>query len=1219
MEELYSEELRTPPVPLVALVGVSELHSTISSYLHMEVLPINALALPDFSKVAVIGGKERKPIDARLPPPVGILKIDWLWKHRTRVPAALVVLLSRDEVYGDPAQWLQVCTNLDNIKNVIRGRNTKLVIVIVQPTLLSGDAVEDRLMALRKRAEVDAKYFLSFISQEPSEQKRSLARLGSILGELATMFYKEEGRRIRLRLEKRTFSSIELGVRYNFKVAVYAEFRRDWVEALKFYEAAYTLLQEVVPIELQPIQRLVELKSVAEQLHFKVSTFLLHGGKEAEAVKWFRQHISFYKLLVGPSEGFFLHWSWVSKQFLVFGVLLQSSLTSATQTKSGSPALPEPPVTERELQPGYYYQVAAHYVIERRRSFQSSSGIFDAHAGDPMVDVLEGPPEEIGPPLYVGQSARLLARGTTLDAQCPTDQEYMYHAVMQERMFPHSATTINLLKRAYEQYKLIQAGRMGYYVAYEMGREYFNAREYVNAKQLFDTVAGMYRQEAWVALLWATLGFLRECARQLGLLQEYIEYSLEMASLPTSPGPDGSEQGQEGVFNLEVGPAGPLSHTQREQVFVEVFKLLLGKQSVLPSREGETGLAVIESNPVILNIDVASPLRAVLGVCVAFQETTVKPGMVTSLTLSLLTHLPRALDVEELEVHFNQSSCNFVLSRTKDVQNLDSVAREGLDVKGGYDLHLEPNKWKRFSIDIIPGQSGKLECLIVTARLGMSASISCQVESPASRDDVLFWKFESELEILPMKDSSLSYFGQKTIQVEEPDPLVDLVLEAVGGPALLGEFFPIGIRIRSKGHSVYAGEMKLSIAESSSLSVISSPPRTPSSPVDTSLVELFTLCSRSQEREEPELEMFSGVLMIPAIAAESNFSTQIYMRWKGARPISLFASFSYQSEMVAAASATQPFCFFVHRGLQLQCEEPFTLTHQYMAPFRRDALLLGGLERATSRAARKACIPVNETSTLILTLKNSSSVKLELIALTMDEANGSLCLVRAASSVHEKSDPSFSRLLARQHTDVSVNTDKLGQSVATIMPGESFASLFYVHPVEASPAMSIGTICVKWRRLVESGTAASDTQAHHSSSVVPTSVCKSISLPAVQVEKPLLLATFHCPPHAILGVPFDISLGLENLTALIQEVNFSVIDSPGFILSGAHSDSVHILPYSKDVISCKLVSIASGLQQLPQVNLTATRYNAGFQQSLSSIQMFVFPSARSSPQIFHAP
>eukprot|EP00250_Pteridium_aquilinum_P016026 c22902_g1_i1 orf=394-4026(-) len=1207
MEELYPEELRTPPMPLAALVGLPELHSTISSYLHKESLPINTLALPDFSKIAVLAGKERKPADAKLPPPVGIFKIDWLRKHRTRVPAALIVLLGRDEVYGDPAQWLQVCTHLDNIKNVLRGRNTKLVIVIVQPTLLSGDVVEERMMTLRKRAEVDAKYFLTFISQESSELKRSLARLGNILGELMTLFYKEEGRRMKLRLEKKLFSSTELSVRYNFKVAVYAEFRRDWVEALKYYESAYTLLQEVVttPMELQPVQRLVELKTVAEQLHFKVSTLLLHGGKEGEAVKWFRQHMSFYKPLVGPSEGNFLHWSWVSKQFLVFAVLLQNSLPSVSQTKSGSPALPEAPVTERELQPGYYYQLAAHYMIERRLSFQSTSSSFDAR-GEEQVDVLGGPPEEVAPPLYVGQSPRLPNRGTI---QCPTDQEYMLHAIMQEKLFPHSATAINLLKRAYELYKHIQAGRMGYFVACEMGREYFNARDYINAKQLFDSVAGMYRKEAWVPLLWATLGFLRECARQLGNLREYIENSLEMAALPTTPGSDGSEQGQKGGFNRQVGPAGPLCHLQREQISLEVFKLLRGQQSVLPSREGEIGLAVVDSDPVLLNIDAASPLRAVLAVCVAFHEPTVKPGMKTCVTLSLLTHLPQALDFEELEVHFNQPTCNLVLVReTRDLE------REGLDVRAGFDLCLEPNRWKRFSFDLIPGQSGKLECLTVTAHLGTSASIMCQVESPASRDDVLYWNLESQLEMMPLKDIALSCYGQKTILVEEQDPLVDLVLKAVDGPALVNELFPINISIRSKGHAVHAGEIKLSIQESSPSSVMTSP-RTPLIPIDMSLVELFTL-GPLRESEEPELQLFSGVLVVPAIATETDFSTQIYMRWKEAKPLSLFASFSYQTEMAAAQG--HPLRFFVHRGLQLQCQDPFILTHRYMAPFRRDALLLGSLELARSRGLEKVCIPMNEISTLVLTVKNSSSVNLELVAITVNEANSSLCSVKAASFTHENMDHSFAKPLARQPTDLSdVSSD---QRVSIILPGESFSSLFYVQPVEANSELAVGTVCIKWKRLHDSDVLQfAGTHPLHFSSVLPPTVCKYIPLPALQVEKPLVVATFDCPPQAILGVPFNISLGLQNLTALIQEVDFSVVDSTGFVLSGAHSDSVQILPHSKDVVSCKLVPIVSGLQQLPQFNLIAKRYNAGFQQTLSSIQIFVFPSAtKAKPQMLHA-
>jgi hypothetical protein len=245
---------------------------------------------------------------------------------------------------------------------------------------------------------------------------------------------------------------------------------------------------------------------------------------------------------------------------------------------------------------------------------------------------------------------------------------------------------------------------MGYYIACEMGREYFHARDYTNAKQLFETVAGMYRQESWVALLWTTLGFLRECARHLGLLQEYIEYSLEMASLPTADEyDDGAEQRKVG-FNREVGPAGPLSHTQRKEVFTDLLKVMLGTRSVLPPREGEIGLEVKESTPVVLKIDLASPLRAVLAVCAAFHETTIKPGVVTSLTLSLLTCLPLAANLEQLEVHFNQRSCDFVLTCRKDVENLDGLTQVKVHTtRTGYDLSLEPNKWKRFTVDIVPG------------------------------------------------------------------------------------------------------------------------------------------------------------------------------------------------------------------------------------------------------------------------------------------------------------------------------------------------------------------------------------------------------------------------------------------------------------------------------------------------------------------------------------
>lgn len=108
---------------------------------------------------------------------------------------------------------------------------------------------------------------------------------------------------------------------------------------------------------LPPIQRLVEIKAVAEQLHFKISTLLLHGGKVVEAITWFNKHIAAYERLVGEPEIAFLHWEWLGRQFLVFAELLETSSAAIPSTLSPRFGTSESPLTDWEFQPAYYYQV----------------------------------------------------------------------------------------------------------------------------------------------------------------------------------------------------------------------------------------------------------------------------------------------------------------------------------------------------------------------------------------------------------------------------------------------------------------------------------------------------------------------------------------------------------------------------------------------------------------------------------------------------------------------------------------------------------------------------------------------------------------------------------------------------------------------------------------------------------------------------------------------
>ncbi|KAG6552262.1 hypothetical protein Mapa_006112 [Marchantia paleacea] len=1187
----YPEELRTPPMPLVALVGMPELHSAISMSLHTEQLPLNTLAIPDIAKISIIGGKERKAVDARMPPPVGILKADWLAKHRTRSPAVLAVLLSCDQVYGDPAQWLQVCSNIDIIKGVIRGRNIKLVVAVVQPSL-NGEMNEDRLTALRKRAEIDPKNCLIFITHDPGELKRSLLRLGSIMGELASMYYRDEGRRVKLRIEKKTYSSIELSVRYNFKVAVYAEFRRDWVTALKFYETSYSLLQEVITahMELQPVQRIVELKAVAEQLHFKISTLLLHSGKESEAVKWFRQHIAWYKRLVGPLEGAFLHWAWVCKQFQVFAELLDNSLATASPV-AATPPSPGPPVTERELQPGYYLQLAASYMVLRRRCFESALATFEAFEDEGAVDVLAGPRDEIGPPLYVGQASRLLKRDITVDVQSPTATEFMRHMIYVEKSFTHSHAAIDLLTRAHEQFKKVQAVRMIYQLGSEMGREYYNAREYEKAKRLFDSVAGMYRKEAWVSILGATLGYLRECARQLGQLQEYVEYALELASLPI-PSTFGPDVQHAVVSGPEVGPAGPLGQSQREHVHKEVIDLLQGTASVLPAREGEIGMSVTVEQPIGLEIDLVSPLRIFLSAYVAFHDQVVKPGVKTSLTLSLLTHLPLNLILLELEVHFSQPECSFILRHGTDAlpdllrSGEKGASSEGLPVKLDYDLELEPSKWKRITVDVIPNHSGKLECLAVVARVGPYATLRCQVEGPATRDGIPLWIYEPGLDTSPVKDSNLAYFGQKILQVEEAEPLVEVEMVA-SCPAVVGEAFPVLLVVTSKGHPVRGGELDVYLGSPNTPPAATPRSTSPLSSSPSGGAASAELLRAGAEDDEEAYVKFIGPLQVPSLEPDDVWETTVYLRWCEPKAVNLMVLFGYQTKenLITDAAGSPSPRFRVQNSLFVHCEEALDVSYQYVAPFRRDALLPGGLVSDQPLSGTSViALPLDEASILVVTVKNSSSLSVYLQSINVVEKEVEACSVRKSGTCR----------------------DSRG---VLLSPEEVFTQLFYVRPLIASSALEVGTIEIAWHR-EHSSHLTSNIPADNSQSLV-NPFSRLISLAPVLVELPPLVVTFECPPHALLGVPFMCSMSIQNITTNLQEVSFSVFDTQSFIFAGAHSDTLSILPKSTHALSYKLVPIAAGMQQLPQVRFTSTRYNAGFQPSSLSTQLFVYPAAPS--------
>lgn len=266
----------------------------------------------------------------------------------------------------------------------------------------------------------------------------------------------------------------------------------------------------------------------------------------------------------------------------------------------------------------------------------------------------------------------------------------MRHFILQEKTFQHPMVAIALFKKAHELYQLMEVGRTAHLLLSDMGREHFAAKDYVTAMRIFSSVVGMYRREGWAVLLGSALTYLRECARCLGLAKEFAEYGFELLALPFSvPLSHGYVSGS------EVDPFGQLEKTQ---VHLELVEFLHGTRNIAP-REGESDMTLSSVQPVHLEIDLLSPLRVVLSVCVAFHSQSVRLGKVTRLTLSILTHLPLPVVFDEVEILFNQPSCNFSTLKNniieEDEEDLESDSKSG--------LKLQPRKWKRISIDVIAG------------------------------------------------------------------------------------------------------------------------------------------------------------------------------------------------------------------------------------------------------------------------------------------------------------------------------------------------------------------------------------------------------------------------------------------------------------------------------------------------------------------------------------
>eukprot|EP00884_Botryococcus_braunii_P005388 jgi/Botrbrau1/14850/Bobra.0326s0004.1 len=537
----YPPELVTPPLALVVFLGCPEVHSSVGEFLRSHHKPpMNSLGVADPLSAPRLFGERKQSLVASAAP-AGILKADWLQKHRTRRPSVALLFLHTSAVAGDPNAWAGVCRNVDTVRGATRSRGIRLVVVLVQ-TPEGGPITEDRLTALTRQAGIERKWVLGL---DPGEGDAGLKRLGRALYEAAGSFYLDDARR-RLAIQgERRQTPPALAARSAFKAAALAEFRVDWATAVKTYQTAYAEVAKVGLLTASlPYQSWYELTSVAEQLHLKVVTLLLHQHRAQEALLQFRSHLGLFKKLPfqkAPEALLAAHWGWLGRQYAVMAELLASRVA------------PDQLPPQRDCSPAFFYLCAANAAIEERRALQR---LRERTEGSVQRDPVEG----IQPGAYVGQ---LVVREPPRRL---TEPEFIQYLEGVQRSGaggkPPGSTALERLRAAHEVYSRggPRSLRLSYHIGALMAREQLVADDPASARRLLDSVAGIYRREGWEVPLAAVLMELRECAQRLNLVKDHATYSLELASLPQCL--DAAQRtaiGQAAITALLEAPPGSLS------------------------------------------------------------------------------------------------------------------------------------------------------------------------------------------------------------------------------------------------------------------------------------------------------------------------------------------------------------------------------------------------------------------------------------------------------------------------------------------------------------------------------------------------------------------------------------------------------------------------------------------------------------------------------------
>ncbi|KZV82442.1 hypothetical protein EXIGLDRAFT_843706 [Exidia glandulosa HHB12029] len=535
----------------------------------------------------------RSPLSPLMPSsplhPDGLIAPIWMRKHLDLVPSVFVLFLRLWELPAPKSPLeghdnqdreeerrhdMDLATEIANRKKSALERGIKLTVVLIASRRMLDDPnLDSRLTFIRRQSALDSRAALFVLSPVSSAELADFVRsLQDALYESAMEYYSAHSKRVRRKRNRHATPASTApippvlsanpkpmplrpagwAVRYEYKLATFAEFRAEEEVARKHYEDCWIQLVDMFSSTgiLPPrTKRWAEAKVLVDCISVKICKLYLYHGEHARALAHVNRHVQRFAELSrawGIGEETFEFWSWLARQQRWLGELLEHGLRGSLKIPSHMPHEPVNPALAAQLaaagglapgskgasldlgtalqlgigvapasalqHPGYYYFAAAKYTQMRFDRFLKA---LDLEATQPSA--LSATP-----------------------------------GFMNEKKIDHQALVLELYTRAYDLFKKFSptASRLTLYIAYHIALAYHNGGKFDLAVRFFERIAKTYRREQWGMLLNPILRTWYASARQMHEVEPAVRLLFEMLAHGVNP-QDGTNAAEELVELLK--------------------------------------------------------------------------------------------------------------------------------------------------------------------------------------------------------------------------------------------------------------------------------------------------------------------------------------------------------------------------------------------------------------------------------------------------------------------------------------------------------------------------------------------------------------------------------------------------------------------------------------------------------------------------------------------